>query len=130
MNIHCPDRLLSAVVGAVFLFASSAAVQAQTTRLIHIEPVTGARQAVPGYSDRPHLNLSRPGRLRSRPELVRRLRETGPALPDTLHVLVLRLQFQTDELTLLGGGPPDYNDTSDGIDDTLWSEIEWRSLIP
>lgn len=42
-----------------------------------------------------------------------------PAIGDTA------LEFTTDELTLLSGGPPDYNDTSDGIDDTFWSQIEW-----
>ncbi len=109
--MHRPsrDRLLSAVVGAVFLLASSTAGQAQTTRLIPLRralptgpTVAGARSRLP-QGRRPHLQLARPAGLRSRPGLRRAGPQRGPALPDTLHILVLRLQFQPDEDPLTTG---------------------------
>ena len=94
---------MSAVVGAVFLLASSAAGQAQTTRLIPIQRAPEAAHPGPRLKDRPHLNLTRPAGLRSRPELLRRSTQLGPVLPDTLRILVLRLQFQPDDDPLTTG---------------------------
>ena len=93
---HGPDRLLPAVVGAVFLLASATAVRAQTSRLITVDRISrsvSAGQMV----DRPHLNLAPAAGFRSRSHTLLRSARSGTALPDTLQILVLRLQFQPDD---------------------------------
>lgn len=93
-------RLPAAVFAVVSVLLLPEAGAAQSTRLIPIQRsdyaarVRGRQR--PLSSHRPHLQLARPVGLRSRPELRRADWLQGPALPDSLRILVLRIDFPPD----------------------------------
>jgi M6 family metalloprotease-like protein len=93
-------RLPAAVLAAASVLLLPEAGAAQSTRLIpiqrseHAARASGRQRPLPSH--RAHLQLARPVGLRSRPELRRADWLQGPTLPDSLRVLVLRIDFPPD----------------------------------
>lgn len=103
MHAISPDRLTPAVVGAVCLLLVPAVGLAQTTRLIQINRAEPQRETAretwnpPAPVRRPQLSLSSGGGLLSRLKASGAGPERAPSLPDTIRILVLRLEFEPDQ---------------------------------